>query len=649
MWASLKGIKPDEFDTFTTLEGRRLPYHSKDIDLPVFLEHINGISGPASDSRPHFWIKNMLERERRDRWTAHEILEGVQEYCENPSVPFLYIGRCCFDDEDTAESVHSHTSEDSAELVIETEGFGRTKSSTEVESSGPQSRTEKKMAAIISASAKFLDKHQHLKHSAKIIGNKKSRSESAVSSGDDRGATMVDSSLTGLESEDDAATRQSLTLRNTLVEDDDQSTSADKDEVLEISHTSVNFKRIMSNLKETGEETPIPQIARNNTPHTPNYYYGERVSNEDSDNASSRSHDHTPPPALHHSSTMPRRSKVSQSLAFEPREPRGFQNVSISPWANPNGKLKPQGMSLAPCASPVSNQLNKAMPRQSSPTPTPTLSKSQALPHRAQSPSRPINYQNGTKSHTSSSTLPLADGQAGASRRVIDHISPATLARDQATPREGSVSPRPDDQRRQKVTRASYQPAWGFWGSTERDTNNSRSRRGTVLSQTTTREPHSPSSTSRALDAFDSDHESSASRADRGTAPSQNKHKKRRSKKGSKTVANSTHVGFISRVMLGLGGKTGGRTTSNTSQQATSRRVPDEEVEPARHPYRSQDVLWASMVREEKDSDDEYIRKRAQQSTAQWVAREKLHAASRATASKYERAAKAREQNSSDG
>jgi hypothetical protein len=63
MWALLKDVQSDEFDAFTTLEGRRLPYHPKDIDLPGFFHYINDISGPASDSSPFFWLKHMLERE----------------------------------------------------------------------------------------------------------------------------------------------------------------------------------------------------------------------------------------------------------------------------------------------------------------------------------------------------------------------------------------------------------------------------------------------------------------------------------------------------------------------------------------------------------------------------------------------------------
>jgi serine/threonine protein kinase len=134
MWALLKGATAKSLEAFTIIEGQCLPYHSKDAKLPELLDHIKGLHGPVSDLLPRTWIEHMIQRERGDRWSAHTVLESIQDYSEDPSTPHLYIGRCCFSDEDTAESVCSHASTDTKDPVIDSEISERGASSTDAKS-----------------------------------------------------------------------------------------------------------------------------------------------------------------------------------------------------------------------------------------------------------------------------------------------------------------------------------------------------------------------------------------------------------------------------------------------------------------------------------------------------------------------------------
>lgn len=53
----------------------------------------------------------MLHRKRKDRWSAHVVLEHIRELSLGTSAQFLYIDRCCLDEYDTEESVISHGEE----------------------------------------------------------------------------------------------------------------------------------------------------------------------------------------------------------------------------------------------------------------------------------------------------------------------------------------------------------------------------------------------------------------------------------------------------------------------------------------------------------------------------------------------------------
>ncbi|KAH7080769.1 kinase-like domain-containing protein, partial [Paraphoma chrysanthemicola] len=110
MWAVLKGMSIVEVSTSTSVDGRLLPYHSKDVRLSEFFERITALPGPPSDLQPLTWIQNMLLRERHDRWSAHAILEHIRELGADDTIQYLFVGRCCLEDEDTTESVISDTS-----------------------------------------------------------------------------------------------------------------------------------------------------------------------------------------------------------------------------------------------------------------------------------------------------------------------------------------------------------------------------------------------------------------------------------------------------------------------------------------------------------------------------------------------------------
>lgn len=62
----------------------------------------------------------MLQRDQQERWSMHLVSELIQENGMDPSTPYLYIGRCCLDDQDSPESVVSHVSSDEEDFIIKT-------------------------------------------------------------------------------------------------------------------------------------------------------------------------------------------------------------------------------------------------------------------------------------------------------------------------------------------------------------------------------------------------------------------------------------------------------------------------------------------------------------------------------------------------
>jgi hypothetical protein len=63
--------------------------------------------GDTELKRPEAWISNMLELEQQNRYNAQTLLELIQESCQGPDARYPFIGICCTDYDDSAESVQS--------------------------------------------------------------------------------------------------------------------------------------------------------------------------------------------------------------------------------------------------------------------------------------------------------------------------------------------------------------------------------------------------------------------------------------------------------------------------------------------------------------------------------------------------------------
>ncbi|KAH7410456.1 hypothetical protein DE146DRAFT_628961 [Phaeosphaeria sp. MPI-PUGE-AT-0046c] len=108
MYAALKGATSKDLVDHFTRHGQVQPYHSSNPPISTWIEQLRGLATPHSDNLPISWIKHMVAPKRDDRWSAHLIVEQIRECSMDPSARFLYIGRCCLDNDDTAESVNSY-------------------------------------------------------------------------------------------------------------------------------------------------------------------------------------------------------------------------------------------------------------------------------------------------------------------------------------------------------------------------------------------------------------------------------------------------------------------------------------------------------------------------------------------------------------
>ncbi|KAH8701341.1 kinase-like domain-containing protein, partial [Phaeosphaeriaceae sp. PMI808] len=100
MWTALKGATMKELAVHFTVENQLRPYHSNDVDITAWIQCIRQLPGPMSDDLPAEWLEHMLERKRDDRWSAHLLLETIRDCSMDVRAQYLYIGRCCLDDED---------------------------------------------------------------------------------------------------------------------------------------------------------------------------------------------------------------------------------------------------------------------------------------------------------------------------------------------------------------------------------------------------------------------------------------------------------------------------------------------------------------------------------------------------------------------
>jgi serine/threonine protein kinase len=125
LYTVLRGATAKELTKFFTADGRLLPYHSKDADVSAWIDRIRKLPGSNSDNLPSVWIEQMLKRERGDRWSTYLLLESIRESSADLSAQYLYIGRCCLDDEETSESVTSDTSEETQDVTIKASNTNR--------------------------------------------------------------------------------------------------------------------------------------------------------------------------------------------------------------------------------------------------------------------------------------------------------------------------------------------------------------------------------------------------------------------------------------------------------------------------------------------------------------------------------------------
>jgi serine/threonine protein kinase len=117
IWTALKGCTMKELTKHFTVQGRLQHYHSSQGLVRSWIKRVSRLSGPDSDNLPAGWIQTMLERNPKERWSAHVLMQNIYHDSIEPSAKYLYIGRCCLDDGDTVESVFSS---DDADLTTTT-------------------------------------------------------------------------------------------------------------------------------------------------------------------------------------------------------------------------------------------------------------------------------------------------------------------------------------------------------------------------------------------------------------------------------------------------------------------------------------------------------------------------------------------------
>jgi serine/threonine protein kinase len=164
MWAVLKGASIREVASLTSIDGRLLPYHSIDARLPALIDHIEKLQAPEVDSQPASWIKNMLQHDRRNRWSAHAVLETLRELGADQTTQYLYVGRCCLEDEDTAESVVSYVSTDQSDFRSRHTEKGRAISETRNEAPASHSPPMHESDVRRRHNVQILDLQSQLEH-----------------------------------------------------------------------------------------------------------------------------------------------------------------------------------------------------------------------------------------------------------------------------------------------------------------------------------------------------------------------------------------------------------------------------------------------------------------------------------------------------
>ncbi|KAK3902442.1 ankyrin repeat-containing domain protein [Staphylotrichum tortipilum] len=100
----LKGVTLPAMREFYESHGSEsLVYRTNDEANREWMQLLEGKGATKADSAPLKWIANMLERERRDRPTAVELLEVIVARDQRTGLPSRFCGSCCLPPEDDSE------------------------------------------------------------------------------------------------------------------------------------------------------------------------------------------------------------------------------------------------------------------------------------------------------------------------------------------------------------------------------------------------------------------------------------------------------------------------------------------------------------------------------------------------------------------
>jgi serine/threonine protein kinase len=112
IWTTLCGETTTELALFMTENGSHSSSYSANEDaLKAWCQKLTS-KRRVERHKPLEWIEAMLIRDIDSRCTVQMLCEQIMETNNDPEVPLSFIGRCCAEDDDTAESVQSFADED---------------------------------------------------------------------------------------------------------------------------------------------------------------------------------------------------------------------------------------------------------------------------------------------------------------------------------------------------------------------------------------------------------------------------------------------------------------------------------------------------------------------------------------------------------
>jgi serine/threonine protein kinase len=123
MWTILCDRKLSELAAYMATNGTCMSAYHANITA-VFMWCDMLASGHGFDAlKPATWIKSMLQIAPQQRWTVHMLSECIGEVDLDPEVSVSFIGSCCREDHEIAESVHASTFHPS-ELLYQSRPLG---------------------------------------------------------------------------------------------------------------------------------------------------------------------------------------------------------------------------------------------------------------------------------------------------------------------------------------------------------------------------------------------------------------------------------------------------------------------------------------------------------------------------------------------